>query len=266
VWLALFLLMGAAAAPAGAASPSTSRVPPFEGRFMFRTYGEEEGLSDLSVECVIQDRVGFLWAGTDVGLFRFDGRRFVKYDVEQGLPRTRIYQIYETPAGVLYVGTGSGLARRSGDRFTVIGTGAGLGPYAISHQGIAADRQGNVYVGTDHGLFVGKGDRFRQDPEAGGDADAPVSAVHVDAKDAVYFARGGLLFRSEGGQALEFGRARGLPSDESLDEVQSDPGGRLWVRTLKHLYLLAPGAQRFERHDDGLPESSEVGRLSFDAE
>jgi ligand-binding sensor domain-containing protein len=38
------------------------------------------------------------------------------------------------------------------------------------------------------------------------------------------------------------------------------------VRTLKHLYLLALGAPRFERHDEGLPESSEVGRLAFDAE
>ncbi len=234
---------------------------------MFRTYGEEEGLSDLSVECVIQDRTGFLWAGTDVGLFRFDGRRFVKYDAEQGIPRTRIYQIYESPGGVLYVGTGSGLARRLGDRFNVIGTQEGLGPYAISHQGVAADAHGNVYVGTDHGLFVGQADRFHQDRDAGGSGDAPVSAVHVDATGVLYFARGGLLYsRKAGGRAEEIGRARGLPTEETLDEVQTDPEGRLWVRTLKHLYLLGRGAARFERHDEGLPESSEVGRLAFDGE
>jgi diguanylate cyclase (GGDEF)-like protein len=234
---------------------------------MFRTYGEEEGLSDLSVECVIQDRVGFLWAGTDVGLFRFDGRRFVKYDAEQGIPRTRIYQIYESPGGVLYVGTGSGLARRTGDRFNVIGAQSGLGLFAISHQGIAADAHGNVFVGTDRGLFVGQADRFHQDRDAGGDSDTPVSAVHVDAKGVLYFARGGLLYsRRPGARAEEIGRTRGLPVEETVDEVQTDPEGRLWVRTLKHLYVLARGAPRFERHDEGLPESSEVGRLAFDGE
>ncbi|HEY1250967.1 MAG TPA: diguanylate cyclase [Thermoanaerobaculia bacterium] len=256
------LALAAAALPLAAAPP---KDPPFEGRFVFRTYGEEEGLSDLSVECVTQDRTGFLWAGTDVGLFRFDGRRFVKYDVEQGIPRTRIYQVYESPAGVLYVGTGSGLVRRTGDRFVAISTQAGLGPYAIGHQGIAADNHGNVYVGTDHGLFVGQADRFRLDPDGGGTAETPVSAVHVGPLGTLYFARGGTLFRRPvGGRAEDFGKPRGLPADETVDEVQTDRAGRLWVRTLKHLYALPPEGARFERRDEGLAESSEVGRLAFD--
>jgi ligand-binding sensor domain-containing protein len=33
----------------------------------------EEGLSNSFVNCVIQDRTGFLWFGTDDGLNRFDG-------------------------------------------------------------------------------------------------------------------------------------------------------------------------------------------------
>jgi len=260
----LLALLGAALPLLGDAF--ARREAPFAGRFMFRTYGEEEGLSDLSVECVIQDRTGFLWAGTDVGLFRFDGRRFVKYDTGQGLPRTRIYQIYESPAGTLYVGTGLGLARRDGDRFAIIGVKSGLGPFAISHQGIAADNHGNVYVGTDRGLFVGQAEHFHEDREATGDGETAITAVHVDDKGVVYFARGGLLFQRLGGHAVEFGRPRGLPTDETIDEVLSDAKGRLWVRTLKRLFLLAPGSPRFERHDDGLPESSEVGRLSFDSE
>ena len=74
-------------------------------------------MSDVSVECVLQDRVGFPWAGTDDGLFRFDGRRFFKFSREQGLPRTRIFHIHETAKGRLYVATGAGLARLRGDRF-----------------------------------------------------------------------------------------------------------------------------------------------------
>jgi diguanylate cyclase (GGDEF)-like protein len=259
--VSLALLAMALPAPSAAAE---RKDKPSMGRFMFRTYGEEEGLLDLSVECLIQDRIGFLWAGTDDGLFRFDGRRFVKFAGDQGLPRTRIYQVYETPGGVLYVGTASGLARRQGERFVVIGTKNGLGPFAISHQGIAADAKGNVYVGTDRGLFAGRRDRFQLDPDANAGGESAVTGVHVDRNGILYFARGGLLFRKESGRVAEFGRPRGLPSDETIDEVQTDAAGRVWVRTLKRLFVLTPEAHRFERRDEGLPESSEVGRLAYD--
>jgi len=246
-----------AIAAAAAAAPS-----PFMGRYIFRTWGEEQGLLDASVECVLQDRTGFIWAGTDDGLFRFDGRRFQKFSREQGLPRTRVYQLYETPEGALYVATGAGLARLSGQHFAVIG--GPIGSSAISHQGVAADARGTLYVGTEKGLFVGRDDRFAPDAEANAVGEGPVGAVHVDASGVLYFARGGRLFRKESGRVVEFGRARGLPSDETIDEVQTDPAGRLFVRTVKRLFVLARGATRFERDDEGLPDSSEFGRLAFD--
>ncbi len=259
--------MGACLLTVGAstrAEPPSVPEPPFLGRFVFRTYAEESGLTDASVECVLQDRRGFLWAGTDDGLFRFDGRHFVKFSRQQGLPRTRIYQLYETADGRFYAATGAGLARYTGAKFAVIGESAGLGPFAISHQGIAADADGTLYVGTDRGLFSGKDDHFEWDKEANSVGEGAVSAVHVDADGALYFARDGLLFRKESGRVVEFGRPRALPSDETLDAVLSDRVGRLWVRTVKHLYLLPKGGQKFERDDAGLPESSEVGRLGFD--
>ncbi len=220
-------------------------------------------MSDPSVECVLQDHVGFLWAGTDDGLFRFDGRGFTKFSRKQGLPQTRIYQLYETADGRLYAATAAGLARFQGHGFVVVGAPA-LGAFAVSHQGIASDAAGTVYVGTDRGLFSGKDDRYQEDQEANAVGEGAVGGVHVDAAGALYFARGGLLFRKESGRVVEFGRPRGLPSEETVDEVRSDHDGRLWVRTVKHLYLLPKGGQKFERDDEGLPESSEVGRLAFD--
>ena len=32
-------------------------------RYNFKFYGEEEGLKNLGVQAVLQDRAGFLWAG-----------------------------------------------------------------------------------------------------------------------------------------------------------------------------------------------------------
>ncbi len=255
------LLAGASAL---AAPPSAERDAPFLGRFMFRTYAQDDGLSDASVECVLQDRVGYLWAGTDDGLFRFDGHQFTKFNRQQGLPQTRIYQIHQTADGRLYAATGAGLARWTGTRFAVIGEREGLGPFAITHEGLASDSSGTVYVGTDRGLYSGKNDHYEWDKEANAFGEGAVGGVHVDASGVLYFARGGLLFRKESGRVVEFGRPRSLPSDETLDDVRTDPRGRLWVRTIRHLYLLPRGGQRFERDDEGLPESSEVGRLAFD--
>ena len=162
---AAFAVGLALAAGDGRAAPvaGPSAESPFLGRFTFRTYGQEEGLSDLSVECVIQDHVGYLWAGTDDGLFRFDGRQFIRFGHEQGLPRTRIYQLLETDDGRFYAATAAGLTRLSRDRFVVLDEKAGLGPFAIGHQGLDSDSGGTVYVGTDRGLYSGKNDRYTFD-------------------------------------------------------------------------------------------------------
>ncbi len=233
-------------------------------RFEFRAYTKEEGLEDLSVECALQDKVGFIWVGTDDGLFRFDGHRFRKFGHREGLPRLRIYQLHETADGRFYVATAAGLARYRGGRFVVLGEKDGLGIFTIPHQGIASDASGTLYVGTDRGLYLGKADRFQFDKEANSLGTGPVTAVHVDPSGAVYFSRNGLLFRKESGRAVEFGRPRGLPSYETIDDVRTDGAGRLWVRTVKRLFVLGKGAQRFERADEGLPESSECGRLALD--
>jgi len=59
-------------------------------RYNFKFYGEEEGLKNLAVQAVLQDRAGFLWAGTQDGLYRYDGNRFRAFTSRDGLPGTRI--------------------------------------------------------------------------------------------------------------------------------------------------------------------------------
>ena len=44
--------------------------------YSFRYYGQEDGLTSLAVKVLYQDRTGFLWAGTENGLFRYDGLWF----------------------------------------------------------------------------------------------------------------------------------------------------------------------------------------------
>ena len=45
-------------------------------QFSFRHYGFVEGLQNLTVLSLAQDGAGYIWAGTEGGLYRYDGTRF----------------------------------------------------------------------------------------------------------------------------------------------------------------------------------------------
>lgn len=55
----------------------------------FRYYGTDEGLTSVAVKVLFQDRTGFLWVGTENGLFRYDGQRFQRYGSADGLKLTK---------------------------------------------------------------------------------------------------------------------------------------------------------------------------------
>ena len=73
-------------------------------QYSFRYYGIEEGLTNLAVKVLFQDRTGFLWAGTENGLFRFDGQRFQRYGPAEGLPHEVVLSLGEAPDGSLLAG------------------------------------------------------------------------------------------------------------------------------------------------------------------
>ena len=90
-----------------------------------------------------KDHQGFLWIGTENGLYRYDGHRFLAFTTREGLPGNKITAIHESPDGTLWVGTLEGLAWREGAGFRKSGN-EGLKGY-IALQGIASDRTGRVY-------------------------------------------------------------------------------------------------------------------------
>ena len=246
-----------------AAAPGPVAPPPAQGRFAFKTYAEEDGLGNLTIECLLQDRTGFLWVGTQDGLFRFDGSRFLRFGREEGLPSTRINCLHETADGRLYAGTRSGLAERVGERFRAFGPSAGLPESAIPDEGVASSRE-LLLVAMPTGLFVGSGGRFRLEPRGDGQPEVPVSGLHVAPDGALFFARRGVLARLLAGKTEDYGRPRGLPDSEAIDQTLTDGEGTLWVRTLKKLYRLRRGEERFSDASEGLPAGVSSGRLELD--
>lgn len=73
----------------------------------------EDGVFDGSPNVLGQTSDGYLWIGTQAGLMRFDGVRFVSWQPPQGieLPSSRINSLLGARDGSLWIGTSMGLAR-----------------------------------------------------------------------------------------------------------------------------------------------------------
>src|ERR1035441_7721689 len=120
----------------------------------FRQYGSAEGLSNLAINCLLQDRTGYIWVGTDNGLFRYDGSEFIHFGRAEGLPNTEIRSLAESPEGVLWVATQSGIVRLAGTQFKAVDVGV-QGEF----HGVAFDRIGRMYLNTRSGIYRGIPDR-----------------------------------------------------------------------------------------------------------
>ncbi len=78
----------------------------------FERYSVEQGLTQAKVRCIHQDRLGFLWAGTEEGLNRYDGYEFLPFlnqvDNPTSLSHDNVTTILEDSDGDLWFGTEGG--------------------------------------------------------------------------------------------------------------------------------------------------------------
>src|SRR5579871_2025164 len=199
-------------------------------RDSFRQYGSAEGLTSLSVNCLIQDHLGFLWAGTDNGLFRYDGDSFQKFAHEEGLPNTELTDLAESPDGVLWAATQSGIARFVDGHFEPLDTGD-RGPA----RSIAFDTQGRMYVEGLSGIVRGDLDAHHS-YQFHLVAQGTIHGLTV-AEKSVWFTKDGDLWRLEGDRSVRVGSQMGLPADR-WDAIVRDSLGNLWVRSSSRLFEL----------------------------
>ncbi len=62
-------------------------------------YTIEKGMPSNEVNFIEQDKNGFIWVATNIGLSRFDGYRFKNYTVKDGLPNNQIQKLYVDSKG-----------------------------------------------------------------------------------------------------------------------------------------------------------------------
>ena len=119
----------------------------------------DDGLSQSTINCILQDKKGFIWIGTRGGLNRYDGTSFKVFlhnpSDSTSISNNIIYSIYEDKSGLIWVGTQEGLSvfDHATQAFTVfkknISPGIGLSHNIV--KSVIEDNEGNYWIATNGG-------------------------------------------------------------------------------------------------------------------
>lgn len=129
--------------------------------YTFRGLSVTEGLSELIVNVIYKDSLGFVWFGTENSLERFDGIHIKHYPIIGADGKSqRVNAIVEMPGNEVWMGNNMGLWRlnKEKDTFEPIAREMLIGPvYSLLHDG-----KGTLYIGSSEGLYIYKEEGFEQ--------------------------------------------------------------------------------------------------------
>ncbi len=138
----------------------------------FISLSTEDGLSNNTVTCILQDSQGFMWFGTEDGLNRYDGYSFTIYrhsPIEaNGLINNNISCLIQDKNGIIWIGTkGGGLNRYDPrtDPFSFFLHDPDDSSSLCNNEILSMyeDRSGQLWIGTDGGgisRYDRENDRF----------------------------------------------------------------------------------------------------------
>ncbi|MET0266042.1 MAG: diguanylate cyclase [Duganella sp.] len=212
------------------------------------THHTQSGLS--SALCIVQDRQGFVWLGTQSGLVRWDGNRYVKYTADatrsDAIPDSYIMSLHIDRRGQLWAGmSAGGLARYNPARNNFVRYGASPGGLRDARvTALADDGADGLWIGTGKGLdhinaegaITGRATPWNTTLPAGG-----IDALLYDRQGTLWIGTRRGLFKlpaTSGARlqavALGASASKNKPVDDDAPAVHAlyqDSSGRIWVGT-----------------------------------
>ena len=210
-----------------------------------------EGLGNPNVNSIAQDPLGYLWVGTENGLYRYDGRQFQKYGAASGLHAHTIRSVFVGPDGTLWVGATTGIYFQASDgKFNEVHAPLPYNQFSLRiGSSFTANAPDQVVVADRNGAFL------LRHIEPGLWSAEP---MHLDGATiwSVLYAPGGELWygcdsdlcRLADGKTTHLGASLNLPQEQWLHLLLARDG-HLWVRGLSHLGEVVPAESRFALHD-----------------
>jgi signal transduction histidine kinase/CheY-like chemotaxis protein/streptogramin lyase len=246
---------------------ATSRA--WASQLPLTVYDQGSGLTSLSVVRIHQDHEGFVWIGTEKGLYRFDGVAFDQVGAEQGFQTSEVISFAEDIKGRLWVGSRAGLQLRENERFGWVRPD-GKPWVADRGQTLAANEDGDMWLVSGNRLVL-----LSPDEHGSWHASSPFSKVQLRdfsglSKVSAVFHRDGTTWFGCGaelcslheGQLHRYGPDANVPADKWVGFLGASDGS-LWVRGMHAVRLLPKGGGAFIARD--MPaNSADVAASSID--
>jgi signal transduction histidine kinase/ligand-binding sensor domain-containing protein len=198
------------------------------------------------VYSLTQTRDGWLWVGTEFGLFRFDGVRFSPLEAPgaEDLRGQTISALAPAPDGGLWIGTRHSLSRWNGSAVQQYRTVNGVTEIPVS--AIHVDRGGKVWVGTvgfaSGGLARIESNGLRFYTPAEGFSGGGVYSIAEDHAGNLWIGCGNGLYRWDGGRFQVYGSNARLKTVTAIAETPD--GGIVAGNNVGGLKRLAGGIFR----------------------
>src|SRR5579864_779562 len=218
-----------------ALSPAAMALDPSSAltRYHHQIWDQGAGLLATSVNALAQSQDGYLWCGTNRGLFRFDGVRFTPFNKNntQAFLDNEITSLLADADNGLWIGTGVGglLYYRDGI-FRRFSSQDGLPDEHILS--LAKAPGGPLWVGTGNGVAVYDGKKFRRELESA--VRGNVSALVADVHGTLWIGAKGLVIRVSSDGTITFH----LDSTSVLPLIYEDSRGGMWVGTESGTYRM----------------------------
>lgn len=191
----------------------------------------DDGLPSNVIWTIAQDRDGYLWLGTNGGLVRFDGVRFVVPDTipSGSLPSAPVRSLYTARDGSLWIGfsEAGGVSRLLNGRVRNYGEQEGLARGSVLT--LIEDHRGTIWAGTRFGLFRLEQDRWQKIGAEQGLPDTGIARLFRDRRDRLYVSTFAGIFR-------RLDEPEGFEVVDDCHDVElrfrgysEDPSNAIWV-------------------------------------
>ncbi len=246
---------------------------PGNSRYTVQRLEEQFGLGAVTATTMGQDAQGFLWIGTQTGLYRYDGARAKKMIEVENLTGHYIEDLLIAPDGTPWFAGSRGVAHYKDGRFEKLAIPESAMPLAIGNQIFAVDSRGVVYV------LLFKEGILRVDPKDPSEAvvlgvkaakGEDVAGIVRGPDDAIWFTYGTHLAHiARGATKIEVERRFRLPKERVVALV-FDGDWTLWLRTATRLGQINVPLHKLQfdaevigtaNQEEGKPSVDRQGRL-----
>jgi len=213
------------------------------------SWTEEDGVPLGTIWAITQDRQGYLWLGTQSGVIRFDGVRFVRWTARRspGFPEAGVKALCVGRDGSLWIAFVGHLGRLipSDDQAWLYEAhDSSLNASVVA---LAADKEGSIWAGSPAGLTRYRNREWEQPP-------LPEHLPSHTAIHSIYMDRAGTLWISTTDGVLKWiqgdGRLQLVASFGVVRAFSEDSSGNIWVTSADGTFNMLQERARVVRVPD----------------